>query len=63
MGRQSCKSLQIDPNVRYLKVYPREGTRTSYTKDLKTVGIKLSKEQAIHLAKIISFPIFTIFKV
>ena len=52
MGRKSPKSIKIDPNVRCLKVYPTEDTHKN-VKDLKTVGIKLSKEQAIHLARVL----------
>jgi hypothetical protein len=35
-----------------LKIYPVVGTKRSVSK-LKTIGIKLNKEQAIHLARIL----------
>ena len=50
MGRrESIRQINLDPNVRCLKVYPVEGTSKN-VEELKTVGIKLSKEQAIYLA-------------
>lgn len=52
MPRQSPKSITIDPNVRCERVYPIEGTHKRLS-DLKTVGLKLSKEQAIHLARVL----------
>lgn len=52
MARKSPTSITIDPNLRCLRVYPTEETQKS-TRDLKTVGIKLSKEQAIHLARVL----------
>src|SRR5262245_5426132 len=53
--RQAASSIKIDPNVRCLRIYPVEDNRNS-TKtiaDLKTVGIKLSRNQAIHLARVL----------
>jgi hypothetical protein len=53
--RQAASSIKIDPNVRCLRIYPVEDNQNS-TKtiaDLKTVGIKLSREQAIHLARVL----------
>jgi hypothetical protein len=53
--RQAASSIKIDPNVRCLRIYPVEDNRNS-TKtiaDLKTVGIKLSRDQAIHLARVL----------
>ena len=52
MGRKSPRSISIDSNVRCLKVYPVEGTDKS-TKDMKTIGIKLSKQQATHMARVL----------
>ncbi len=52
MARKSPRSVLIDQNVRCLRVYPVEGT-VKDTRELKTVGIKLSKEQAIHLARVL----------
>jgi hypothetical protein len=53
--RRAASSIKIDPNVRCLRIYPVEDNRSS-TKtisELKTVGIKLSRDQAIHLARVL----------
>jgi hypothetical protein len=50
--RQSATAIKIDPNVRCQRIYPTEDT-TRTVADLKTVGIKLTKEQAIHLARVL----------
>jgi hypothetical protein len=53
--RQTASSIKIDPNVRCLRIYPVEDNRNS-TKtiaNLKTVGIKLSRDQAVHLARVL----------
>jgi len=53
--RKATSSIKIDPNVRCLRIYPVEDNRNS-TKtiaDLKTVGLKLSREQAVHLARVL----------
>jgi hypothetical protein len=52
MARKSPKGIAIDPNVRCLRVYPTEETDKS-VKNLKTIGIKLSREQGIHLARVL----------
>lgn len=52
MSRQSAKQVSVDPNVRCLKVYPVEGSSKTVA-ELKTVGLKLSREQAIHLARVL----------
>jgi len=52
MARKSPKSITINPNVRCLRVYPIEETEKN-VKDLKTVGIRLNKEQALHLARVL----------
>jgi hypothetical protein len=52
--RISASSLKIDTNVRCQRIYPVEDSEaTRKIADLKTVGIKLSKEQAIHLARVL----------
>src|SRR5579864_7458077 len=53
--RQTASSIKIDPNVRCLRIYPVEDNRnsTKTISDLKTVGIKLSREQAIHLSRVL----------
>lgn len=52
MPRKSPKSITVNANVRCLRVYPVERSNRS-VKDLKTVGVKLSKEQAVHLARVL----------
>ncbi len=52
MPRKSPASITIDPNVRCQRIYPVEDTDKN-VKDLKTVGIKLTKEQAVHLARVL----------
>ena len=52
MSRKSSKSISVNPNVRCLRVYPAEETSKN-VEDLKTIGLKLSKEQAIHLARVL----------
>jgi hypothetical protein len=52
MPRMSPKSVAVDPNARCLRIYPTEETKKSVGM-LKTVGLKLSKDQAIHLARIL----------
>ena len=50
--RRAPTSIAIDPNIRALRVYPVEGTKRDLS-DLQTVGIKLSREQALHLARVL----------
>jgi hypothetical protein len=50
MPRESIANIDLNPNIRCSNVYPIEGSKKSI-KDLKTVGIELSREQAIHLAR------------
>ena len=52
MSRKSPKSIKVNANVRCLRVYPTEKTNKN-VEDLKTIGVKLSKEQAIHLARVL----------
>jgi hypothetical protein len=52
MPRVSSTSIKIDPNLRCQRIYPIEGT-TKRVSELKTVGLKLSKEQAIHFARVL----------
>lgn len=52
MARRSARSITIKPNVRCLRIYPTEDTHKS-VRELKTVGIKLSREQAVHLARVL----------
>lgn len=50
--RQSASAVNVDTNVRCLRVYPTEGTQRTVS-ELQTVGIRLTKEQAIHLARVL----------
>jgi hypothetical protein len=50
--RHAATSISIDPNVRCLRVYPTEDTKRTIDA-LKTVGIRMSKAQAIHLARVL----------
>jgi len=52
MARKSIRSLSIDPNLRCSRVYPTEHTSKN-VKELKTVGIKLTRPQALHLARVL----------
>ena len=52
LKRQSAGSISIDTNVRCLRIYPTEDTKRTVS-DLQTVGIRLAKEQAIHLARVL----------
>jgi hypothetical protein len=52
MKRQSARAITIDSNVRCDRVYPTEDSKRTVA-DLQTVGIKLNKEQAIHLSRVL----------
>jgi hypothetical protein len=52
MSRKSPKSITVNPNVRCLRIYPVENTNKTVG-ELQTIGIKLSKEQAVHLARVL----------
>jgi hypothetical protein len=52
LKRQSASAVNVDTNVRCLRIYPTEDTKRTVT-DLQTVGIRLSKDQAIHLARVL----------
>ena len=52
MARRSSRSISIDPNVRCTRVYPVETTKKN-VETLKTVGIKLNRDQALHLARVL----------
>ena len=52
MKRESARSISIDSNVRCDRIYPTEDTKRTVA-DLQTVGIKLKKDQAIHLARVL----------
>jgi hypothetical protein len=50
--RRSVGAVSVDINVRCLRIYPTEATRRTVDK-LQTVGILLSRDQAIHLARVL----------
>jgi hypothetical protein len=52
MKRESAKGFVIDTNLRCDRIYPTEKTARTIA-DLQTVGFKLSKEQAIQLARVL----------
>ena len=52
LKRQSAGSISIDTNVRCLRIYPTQDTKRTLP-DLQTFGIRLAKEQAIHLARVL----------
>ncbi len=49
MARKSARSITLDANCRAMRVYPVEGT-TKDVASLTTIGLRLTKEQAAHLA-------------
>jgi hypothetical protein len=53
--RVSASSIKIDTNVRCQRIYPVEDNKqkNKTIADLKTVGIKLSRGQAVHLARVL----------
>ena len=50
MPRKSIKEVVADANLRCMRIYPIESTQKNVS-DLKTIGIKHSKQQAINLAR------------
>jgi uncharacterized protein Smg (DUF494 family) len=50
--RKSSRSITIRSNVRALRIYPIEETDKRVS-ELKTVGLKLSQDQAVHLARVL----------
>jgi hypothetical protein len=52
LKRQSASAVSVDTNVRCRRVYPTEDTKRTVS-DLQTVGIRLTKDQAIHLARVL----------
>ena len=53
--RKAASSITIDPNLRCQRIYSVEddASRVKNVAELKTVGIKLSREQAIHMARLL----------
>jgi hypothetical protein len=52
MPRKSVKSISVNPNLRCQRIYPVEGTKRA-VQDLATVGFKLTRQQAIDLARVL----------
>lgn len=52
MPRKTVKSLTISQNVRCERVIPKEGSAKAI-EDLHTIGFTLSKDQALHLARVL----------
>jgi hypothetical protein len=52
MSRISAKAITIRSHVRCDRICPTEDTRRTIG-DLKTVGLKLNKDQAIDLARVL----------
>ncbi len=50
--RQSPRSIILNPNVRCQQVYPTPGSNRSL-QTLQTFGIKMTREQAIHFARVL----------
>lgn len=52
MRRKTIKQVALDPNLRCQAIYPIKDTKKK-VEDLETVGIRLNRKQAIHLARLI----------
>jgi hypothetical protein len=50
--RKSARSVTVNPNVRASRVYPTPDS-TRLGPSLKSVGIKLTRDQALHLARVL----------
>lgn len=51
MPKKPVTSLTIDTHVRCLQIFPKE--KEAAYKELKTMGVKLSRQEALHLARAI----------
>ena len=52
MSRKTSASVRVDPNLRALKIYPGPETKKQVS-ELQSVGLRLSRDQAIHLARLL----------
>ncbi len=52
MSRKSPMSIKVDGNVRCLRLYPTEDTKRTVA-NLETIAIKLNRDQAIQLARVL----------
>jgi hypothetical protein len=50
--RRAATSIRVNPDVRAMRVYPVEGSDKTIDQ-LNSVGIKLSRDQAVHLARVL----------
>jgi len=52
MPRRTTRSVTVDPNIRCHRVYPTEDSKRQIS-DLQTVGLRLNRDQAVHLATVL----------
>lgn len=52
MARKSATAVTISPKLRCNRIYPIPGTKKTVA-GLKTVGFKLTRDQAINLARVL----------
>jgi hypothetical protein len=52
MTRNSANSVRVNPNLRCQRIYPVPGTNKT-VEELTTVGFRLTREQAIKLARVL----------
>ena len=52
MARKSAASVEVQKNLRAIRIYPTE-VQTKKLSKLKTIGIRLNRNQAISLARIL----------
>ena len=52
MTRKSATAVTISPKLRCQRIYPIQGTKKTAA-DLKTIGFKLTRDQAINLARVL----------
>ena len=50
--RKTASGIEVDTNVRCSRIYPTEDTMKTIA-DLQSVGIKLTKDQAIQMARVL----------
>lgn len=52
MQRYTVSNVKLNTNIRCQRIYPTEDTSKKIS-ELKTIGLKLTKEQAIHLSRVL----------
>lgn len=50
--RKTASGVKVDTNVRCDRVYPTEKTKKTMA-DLQTIGFRVTREQAVHLARVL----------